>query len=369
MKKILLAVFIAFTMSGECMMQHKVNSANPHVYVVVLAGGSGERLWPLSRQQLPKQLLSIDNDQTLLEQAIDRMSSLVPATNIWVCTTQQYAHMITERTAGLVGNIIKEPSARNTGPALLLSCLELIKNDKQALVIFVSADAYIPKKDWSKYAQFLEHAIDYAQQERKIVLLGVKPTFPATGYGYIEFENHATVPVPVKKFHEKPNVEQAMQYIDQGLLWNTGVFVGQADLFVEEFKKLKPDLFAGVAKYIFGQASYDALPAISVDHAVMERSNNVSVLPIDVAWCDVGNLEVFLSLKQQYEPDNEKKLVLVDAENNLVQVPSKLVALVGVHDLCIVETEQALLIAQRKDAEKIRAVVKNLKQNELKEYL
>ncbi|MCX5922361.1 MAG: mannose-1-phosphate guanylyltransferase [Candidatus Dependentiae bacterium] len=343
-----------------------------HVYCVILAGGVGERLWPLSRQSKPKQLLAVGQTETLLEQSIDRVRSIVPQKNIRVCTTQQHTQGVADLVGDSIGNIIIEPGSRNTGPAILLSCCEIYEKDPQAVIVFLPADPFIPTKDTHIFSQFLEHAIDFVTHNDRIALFGAKPTYAATGYGYIEFDDmvQGQSPFPVKKFHEKPSLARAQEYIQsKTMLWNIGMFCAKASVFIDEFKQLASEMYDGVVSYRAGSTSYDAIKSDSIDYAVMEKSSRVSVLPVDFSWCDVGNIEIFLSIKNVCGGLNVSNVFETESHNNLVDVPNKLVALIGVDDLCIVETDHVLLITKRDEAEKVRAIVKQLKQKELTEYL
>jgi mannose-1-phosphate guanylyltransferase len=375
MKKINLLSLLLLCNILNALNTNKREEKMDHLYCVFLAGGNGERLWPLSRQHKPKQLLPVGENQSLLDQAIERVRTLTNQENIWISTTKQHAPAIDRMVGDHVGNILSEPGARNTGPAILLSCFEIYKKDPQAIVVFLPADPFIPTKDNNKFAQFLEHAIDFVATHDHITLLGVKPTYPATGYGYIEFDQGNNVdnqvPSKVKKFHEKPSLDLAQQYVDSGsMLWNIGVFCAKVSVFLNEFKTHAPEIYAGVSDYLENKISYDDVKSDSIDYAVMEKSKNVSVLPVDFAWCDVGNIEVFLSIKEEYGALSKEKIVQTDSNNNLIDVPNKLVALVGVKNLCIIETDEVLLIANRQDAEKVRAIVKTLKSNNaLKNYL
>lgn len=335
-----------------------------HVRCVVMAGGSGTRLWPFSRESKPKQLLPMCSDATLLEQALDRITPLASKEHIWISTTVQHEKNITDAVGKRVGRIVAEPGSRNTGPAILLSAMQIYEQDPDAIIIFLPADAFIPQRDAKKFTEFLQHAIDHAMHTDEMVLLGVQPTHPATGYGYIEFdkEGRDQSPYLIKHFREKPSLEVAERYVEQGnYLWNISIFCAKASVFVAEFKEHAPQMFAGVDAYIKGQASYSSVVADSIDYAVMEHSKRISVLPVDFSWCDVGNIEVFLSLKQQYNT-LDANFIAYDAHRNLVNVPGKLVALVGVDDLCIVEVDDALLIVKREDAENVRYIIKLLKQ-------
>jgi len=365
-----LLVTMALVLRQEVMIAATPKIGSRSIYCVILAGGSGERLWPLSRKNKPKQLLEVGEQKTLLEQAIERLKPITSQDKIWICTTQQHADAISVMTKDSVGHMVVEPGARNTGPAILLSCLEIYKKDPNALVLFLPADPFIPPHDYGLFADFLDHAFDFVAQEDRITLLGVKPTFPATGYGYIEFAQGNQAPYIVEKFHEKPSQSVAEQYLSSGtMLWNIGMFCAKVSVFIDEFKNVAPIMYQGVVDYMARVSSYDSVVADSVDYAIMEKSSKISVLPVDFSWCDVGNIEIFLSIKEQYGALHNKKVLEVESGNNLVDVPDTLVALIGVHDLCIVRTNEVLLITKRDDAEKVRAIVQMLKQGAFKDYL
>jgi mannose-1-phosphate guanylyltransferase len=365
MKRILMAV----GMAAICSLRASTPMAD--VYFVILAGGSGERLWPLSTQGKPKQLL-VAGQYTLLEQAINRVKNLVPQENIWISTTQQHEKAIKKSVGSKVGNVLAEPGARDTGPAILLNCFEIYKKNPEALVVFLPADPFIPESDTGLFSRSLEAAIAFSRQNDHITLLGVKPTYPATGYGYVEYDPAqatAVQPSLVKRFREKPSADVAQQYLEAGnMLWNIGMFCGKISVFMHEFKQEAPEIFEGMVHYVKGENTFDQIKADSIDYAVMEKSRNISVLPVSFSWCDVGNLEIFLTIKERHGV-SEQNCITVQAKNNLIDVPGKLVALIGIEDLCIVETEHALLIAKRGEAEKVRAIVKQLKNGCRTDYL
>ena len=209
----------------------------PTIYCGILAGGSGLRLWPLSRQAKPKQLLTLGSDATLLEQAVDRIYPLTRKEHIWISTTKQHEKAIVKTVEKRVGRVLVEPASRNTGPAILLCCMQMYKQDPDAIIVFLPADPFIPKCDWPKFRDFLAHAIDHASHHDEIVLFGVRPTHAAAGYGYIEFdpkqvkENQA--PYKVTRFREKPSAEVAQQYVESGnKLWNVSIFCAKAKTFL-----------------------------------------------------------------------------------------------------------------------------------------
>ncbi len=339
-------------------------------YAIILAGGSGERLWPISRKERPKQLLSIDGKKTFLQQAIYRLEDMIPKDNIWICTAQHHAKKIDKCVGVEVGNILVEPAARDTGPAILYSCLQLQAKDENAVVIFLPSDAFIPETENATFAAFVTRAFDFAQKHDHVALFGLQPTYPATGYGYIEFDknNFKSDHYKITKFHEKPCYERAQNYIARGMLWNQCIFCSKVSVLIDEFKKQAPNMFAKVKACIDGQGSYEDVQKDSIDYAVMEKSDNLWILPVAYSWLDVGNIEVFLSLKNQYSVLHND-IVSFDATNNLVDVKGKLVGLLGVDNLCIVQTDDVLLIAKRDMIEKTRELVGQLKQGENQEYL
>ncbi|MCK5632924.1 hypothetical protein KAH94_04195 [bacterium] len=345
-----------------------VNVKNKDVYCVILAGGSGTRLWPLSRASKPKQFLSVGSELTLIEQAVERVSYSVAKENIWIGTTKNHQALVEKYVGEQIGRIIVEPGARNTGPAILLNCFEIYKKNPNAVIVFLPSDPFIPNQD--RFITFLDHAIDYTLKNDRISLLGLKPRYPATGYGYIEYDDtQLNVPFGVKNFHEKPVFEIAQKYCEQGnMLWNISMFCAKASVFLEEFKSNAPDIFYAVEQYINGLGSYEDVRSESIDYAVMEKSKKVSVFPVDFEWCDVGNIEIFLSLQKEYGLDY-KNVLTVNSNDNLVHVKGKLVALVGVEDLCVVETEDTLLITRRDKAEKVKTIVQKLKRTDLESYL
>lgn len=333
-------------------------------YVVIMAGGSGERLWPLSRRARPKQLLPFKNKQSLLEKTIHRMSYLAPQEQTLVITAQDQAASIEESVGRLVGHIIVEPAARNTAAAFTLAASLIAQDDPQAVVIFTPSDHYIPQTD--TYVGFMQHAVDVAQKTDSLVLLGLTPHYPATGYGYIAPVSTEECPSPVKKFCEKPSAEVAQEYCKQGYLWNSGIIVARAEVFLSTIQKTDRAVFDAVQAYINSNGNYEQVPKISVDYAVLERADNCVVLPADFVWCDVGNLETFLSLKDQ---SNQDMVVSIDSKNNLVEVSDMLVALVGMENVCVVQNENILLVVHRDQVEKVKMVLDVLKHQEHEEYV
>lgn len=345
------------------------------LFIVILAGGKGERLWPLSRQLRPKQFLPFQGSTSLLETTIARIAPLAPPSQRILVTTQELQNKIPQTTASEIGLILSEPEGRNTAAAIALVTLALKKLHPQAHLVFLPADHAI--NDEEQFRQDLTTAINSSAADNSITLLGLKPLYPATGYGYIEYHQNSddqkNTPLdqahPVKKFHEKPSLSTATGYLQNPfMLWNLGIFCGPLAVFDQELKKHAPEVHEAMEKYLNSTASYQDVPSISFDHAVMEKSNKVTVLPARFDWSDVGNLETFLTLQHQ-DPTTKATVISVHSEHNIVSAPGKLVALVGVDNLCIIETDDALLITKRCDVEKVKLIVQDLQKLKKQEYL
>jgi mannose-1-phosphate guanylyltransferase len=333
-------------------------------YFVILAGGRGERLWPLSRKKRPKQLLPFIRKKTLLQQAVERTVLLAPVERRWVVTTQEQEEAVKNVVGSTVGQIVIEPYARNTAAAMMLAAREVQAVDPDAVIVFLSSDHYIP--DLNIFGEFINHAVDFAAQHEKITLLGLTPTYPSTGYGYISYQRQQSYPAKVTGFYEKPDLKTAEDYLKKDFLWNSGMVIAQAKVFLEECQKHALPILEGVDRSLAGEPCYKTIESISIDYAVMEKSENLVVLPANFVWCDVGNLESFLLLKQSAALDNN--IINIDAHNNLVDVQDGIVALVGVKDLCVIQNDHVLLIVDRQQSEKVKLVLDKLKKDH-RDYL
>lgn len=345
---------------------------NKKLYIVVLAGGKGERLWPLSRTKKPKQLLPFYAEKSLLEHTVTRVSSLTERERLWVVTTEQHKTEIEQLVGGSVGKVFAEPASRNTAPAILLTCNQIKKEDPNAIVLFVPADQFVGQDDL--YLDALCNAVNFASDNSGITLLGLKPTYPAIGYGYIEYDQSQKLedkakPLSVLRFHEKPNKQTAEMYCSfSNMLWNIGVFCGTISSFISEYVATAPNMVKQLDAYLSDNFAYHDIEHISIDHAVLEKSSQIYVLPTSFTWSDVGDLETFISLHDVVQMHADQ-VVSIQSQENVISVPKKLVALIGVEDLCIVETDDVLLIAKRDQTQRVKEVLKALREKNGEHYL
>lgn len=340
-------------------------------HFVILAGGSGQRLWPLSTKKCPKHLITFIGNKSLLEQTIERINTQpknqeAVHQKIWILTNQEQLELVTHHVQYLQATnlnitVVAEPTARNTGPAILWICEKINNLDSDATIIILPADHFIPEKEI--FNQTIEQAVTFAQNNPQIVTLGVIPTMPATGYGYIQADTSVAQNVlPVIKFHEKPDQTKANQYLNQSnMFWNAGIFVGKVSTFLNEFKTYSEKLFDDMQDFMSGKINYEILENISIDYAIMEKSQNICIIPAIFEWHDVGNLSVFLSLKKRFDK-NPENIINIDGYDNLSSNNKKLVVCIGVSDLCIVETNDIILVSKKNCTENVKNALPKVKQ-------
>jgi mannose-1-phosphate guanylyltransferase len=363
------------------------------VHVVILAGGRGTRFWPRSRARTPKQLLNIVGKQTMLEQTVARLRPLLPAANIWTVTNAEQASQVTKQLpAAARKRVLTEPVGRNTAAAIALAALHVRHAARgDALIAVLPADHYIANPE--RYRVITRAALDVARRPGRMVVLGIPPTRPETGFGYIERMGDALdsrgFPVyAVRRFTEKPALSVAKVYAGSGdYHWNAGMFFWRASTFLENLNKYLPKTYAHLETLAdsIGKSSYDRklraiyskLENISVDYAILEPATrqpgqpNVFVIPAEVGWSDIGSWAAVYELLAKIPGENilPGPAYTLDASGNIVWSPSKFVAAIGVNDLVVVETSDALLICPRERAQDVGKVVKWLEENRRKDLL
>jgi mannose-1-phosphate guanylyltransferase len=348
-------------------------------YALILAGGSGTRFWPLSRDSRPKQLLNLFGDTTLLNQTIDRLSGLIPKENILILTNKLQEDAVREVAADLPPeNIFAEPAKRDTGPAVALGAGLIAARDPEAIMVVLPADQLI--QDVAEFHSVMSDAITTAAKTDALVTIGIKPSWACPSFGYVERGKKATItglslthaPHEVVKFREKPNPQLAEQFLRQGnFAWNAGMFIWSIPTVINELTRHTPqlaDFVSEIRKSRDIQATVDAqfpeLDSISIDYALMENATRVLNIEATFDWDDVGSwISVSKYLNQLPENNSANTaLVEIDSQNNIVFTKSKAiqVALLGVDDLIIVQTEDAILVANRHQADDIKKLISKL---------
>lgn len=343
----------------------------------ILAGGSGTRLWPLSRSSFPKQFLKIKGETSLLQQSVLRATGVCKAEDIFVLTNSDYQFLVRDQLKeideALSENIILEPCGKNTAPAIVLGMQELLQNrqcqDDEVVMVTTSDHVIQP------VAQF-ENAMRQAEAaavEGNLVTFGVQPTAPETGYGYIKADRdcHKTPYSKVLQFVEKPDLSTAEKYIEEGnYYWNSGMFAFKISTFREELSRYCPDVASLFEKDVNTVIEeFHTTLSISVDYAVMEHTEKAVVLPLDLNWSDVGSWDSLYELSEKDHDSNviEGNVIAKNTRNSLIVSKKKLVTTIGIEDLVIIETEDALLVSRKGEAQKVKDIVNTLKDNDYSE--
>jgi mannose-1-phosphate guanylyltransferase len=352
-----------------------------------MAGGSGTRLWPKSRINSPKQLHSLVSDKSMLSETVGRIEKLIPKSDIWIVTSKNYLSRVKEKTPGVPPeNILTEPYTLGTAMAIGLGMMRIYQMDEKATVVVLWSDSHIKKE--KNFISALKLA-EKISNDSTGVIIGVNPTFPSTGFGYIEMgdeiEKYGKMKAfKLKKFIEKPNLEKAKEYMDNWqYLWNSGISIWKVKEFIKLFEKFLPEHYKKLLeiKKYFGTEKINEITAkkfknlepITIDYAIFEKAKNLVTIPADLGFSDIGNWavlkEVLLNTKDSNKNFVKGKHTGIDTKNCLILGSERLIATLGLEDLIIVDTDDAILIASKKDAERVKELTQKLKEDKLEEYL
>jgi mannose-1-phosphate guanylyltransferase/mannose-6-phosphate isomerase len=346
-----------------------------NIVPTIMCGGSGTRMWPLSRTMYPKQFLSLVNETSLLQDTLLRLPKDC-SQSILICN-EEHRFLVAEQARSYVQNpaIILEPEGRNTAPALALAAIQALEKNKDAVLLVLASDHVI--KDTEQFHKVVEQANQLAN-EGKLVTFGIVPTHPETGFGYIkQGQKLDEFGYVVDKFVEKPNTHLAEEFVAAGVyLWNSGMFMFKASRYLEELKKYKPQIFAQCNEAMAdinldmdfirpSKAAFLACEDESIDYAVMENTDSAVVVPLDAGWSDVGSYSALWDITEKDENNNVIKgdAITVNSKNCYLHSDSRLISTIGVNNLVIVDTKDAILIANKDDVQDIKKVVKTLKDN------
>ena len=349
---------------------------------VIMAGGSGSRLWPLSRQMFPKQFLTLHGNSSMLQATAERLSGIEHAPAIVICNEEHRFSVAEQFRVNNIPNsgIILEPVGRNTAPAIALAALQAIKNNKDPLLLVLAADHVIKNK--LAFTVSVEQAQVHAKVG-KLVTFGIVPTAPEIGYGYIKRgEMQGESGYAVEEFVEKPNQKTAESYLATGkFYWNSGMFLFKASRYLAELKVYRPDILAACEKSMIdtqsdldfvrvNKTAFEACPDDSVDYAVMEKTSDAVVVPMDCGWSDVGSWSSLWEISEKDSSGNAFKgdVMAVETKNSFVHAQDKLVACIGLEDIAVVETQDAILVSKLSEVQKVKKIVEQLKNDDRSEF-
>lgn len=358
---------------------------------VIMAGGGGTRLWPLSRKERPKQLLNLSGKDLMINETLDRLSKNIPRENMFIVTNAVQAELMKKETKDRMqdDHVLVEPAARNTAACIGYAAMEIVKKYGDGIMCILPSDHFI--KNEKEFSAIINAAVIAAEKTDALVTIGIKPSFPATGYGYIRVKLGSETAVGdengknysmVEEFVEKPDLETAEKYVKEGCYsWNSGMFVWKASTILSYMSRLLPDVYACLEK--IGNAMntpderkvieevYPIIPKISIDYGIMERADHVLVISGEFGWNDIGSLDMLSIMKDADENGNTAygEQLLIDTKDCIVYGTDKLIATIGVSDLIVVQTEDAVLVCHKDKSQDVKTVVETLKEQEKEQYL
>ena len=340
---------------------------------IILAGGSGSRLWPLSREMYPKQLLSIDGEMSLLQSTFLRLNKLIPAKDILSITNvKHYSDVKLQLNKLNAENVVlAEPLGKNTAPAIACSLEYFNQNSTEDdVVIIVPSDHLV--KDSDAFIATVNDGLKLAK-EGYIVTFGIKPTYPETGYGYIKTAQALECGFKVERFVEKPDINTAKKYLEDGnYFWNGGIFMAKISVLMNEFAKLAPDIYSNLAGLELHNSSnieysvYENMPSISIDYAIMEKSDKIALVKLKSDWNDLGSWQSLYDVKEKDADGNviTGKVVTNNVKNSFIYSQKELVAVSGLEDIILVETEDAIMACKRDESQDVKKLFEKLKESD-----
>jgi mannose-1-phosphate guanylyltransferase len=358
-------------------------------YCVIMAGGIGSRFWPMSRTAHPKQFIDIlGMGETLLQSTFRRFSAIVPESNIYIVTNESYAALVKEQLPGITEQqVLLEPGRRNTAPCIAYAAYKIREVCPNASMVIAPSDHIILKEDL--FTDIIKSSLKAVSKNPWLLTLGITPSFPNTGYGYIQFKETNAYPQDnrlnkVKTFTEKPDLEMAKSFIESGdFLWNSGIFIWSLKSILDAFERFVPDINdaflkgAGIyntpAEKQFIQETYTTCKSISIDYALMEKAENVFVMRSDFGWSDLGTWGTLYDHREKNEQGNAvlgKNALLYNCSNCIVNLPKdKLAVLQGLNDYIVVESDNILLVCRKSDEQEIRQFVNDVMINKGEQYV
>ncbi len=364
-------------------------------YAIIMAGGIGTRFWPKGRAKLPKQFLKIGSDSdTMIQKTVKRLDGMIHHTKIFIVTNINYKALVKKQLPHIPEeNIICEPFGKNTAPCIALACLYIKQFNPEAGVFVIPSDHIV--NNVKDYQNVVKSGLSFVKENGGIVTLGISPTKPETGYGYIQFDSDISTEVSpagnsdysdtvykVKTFAEKPTLEVAKAFLESGdFLWNSGMFIFRIDTMMEEFKNNLPEINAemiALEEKLYDkefpkllEEAYSQIKGISIDYGIMEKSSQVYTIRSYFDWSDVGSWDEIYNMKQKDENGNlsQGMSVLINSKNCMVLNDQRITAVVGCEDLLIIDTDNGLLVCKRGDSQNVKEVVDYLRRKGLDQYL
>ncbi|WML35466.1 mannose-1-phosphate guanylyltransferase [Clostridium sp. OS1-26] len=356
-----------------------------NIYNVILAGGNGTRFWPLSRESRPKQLINITGKDALINETIARVNRISDNDNLYIVTNRKQEESLKQIVKGKCKeeNIILEPMGRNTTAAIGLAAITILKRRGDGIMCVYPSDHCIDND--VEFTNTINRAVRVAEQENKIVTIGIKPTYPATGYGYINYNSNkaiSEVACEVLEFVEKPDFQKAKQYLNSGeYMWNSGIFIWKVSEIIKNIQRYLPKIYDKlnqISELLDEENSeekikqiYSEIPSISIDYGILERSDDVAVVASSFQWNDVGAWD---SLGAIYPPDKNGNIIkgndiVLETDNSIVYSEDKLITTLGVNNLIVVSTKDSVLVCAKDKAQEIKKIIDKLKENNMNEFI